>query len=95
MFEVKTLVAISFYAGSQTGEPGNEKWASSQGRPFSMPSFTLIKKKIKFASYTRNSEGSCCKVIYEEGFLLYEEMRKYLVIYEEAVSHIDFATAPF
>jgi hypothetical protein len=31
-----------------------------------------------------------------KGFL-YEEMRKYLVIYEEAVSHIqyDFETAPF
>ncbi len=32
----------------------------------------------------------------KKGFLIYEEMRKYLVIYEEAVSHIyDFATAPF
>jgi hypothetical protein len=31
-----------------------------------------------------------CKVIYEEGRLntVYEEMRKYLTIYEEAVSHI-------
>jgi hypothetical protein len=28
------------------------------------------------------------KVIYEEGFLIYEEMCKYLLIYEEAVSHI-------
>ncbi len=26
--------------------------------------------------------------MYEEGFLVDEEMRKYLVIYEEAVSHI-------
>jgi hypothetical protein len=31
-----------------------------------------------------------------KGFLIYEEIRKYLVIYEEAVGHIyDFATAPF
>jgi hypothetical protein len=31
-----------------------------------------------------------CKVIYEEGLsnTVYEEMRKYLVIYEEAVSYI-------
>ncbi len=29
-----------------------------------------------------------------KGFLIYEEMRKYLVIYEEAFSH-DFATASF
>jgi hypothetical protein len=30
-----------------------------------------------------------------KGFLIYEEMRKYFPIYEEAVGHIDFATAPF
>ncbi len=31
-----------------------------------------------------------------KGFLIYEEMRNYLVIYEEAVRFIyDFATAPF
>ncbi len=35
--------------------------------------------------------------MYEEGLpIVYEEMGKYLVIYEEAVSHTyDFATAPF
>jgi hypothetical protein len=48
--------------------------------------FCTDKKKRKFSS--GNSDGSGCKVIYEEGFLIYEEMRKYLVIYEEAVSHI-------
>ncbi len=31
-----------------------------------------------------------------KGFLIYEEMRKYFPLYEEAVSRIyDFATAPF
>jgi hypothetical protein len=32
-----------------------------------------------------------------KGFIIYEEMRKYLTIYEEAVTHTvyDFATAPF
>jgi hypothetical protein len=32
-----------------------------------------------------------------KGFLIYEEMRKYFTIYEEAVTHkqYDFATAPF
>jgi hypothetical protein len=31
-----------------------------------------------------------------KGFLIYEEiLRKYIVIYEEAVTHIDFATNPF
>jgi hypothetical protein len=37
-----------------------------------------------------------CKVIYEEGLpnTVSEEMRKYLVIYEEAVSHIQYDFAP-
>jgi hypothetical protein len=30
-----------------------------------------------------------------KGFLIYEEMHKYLAIYEEAVSIFDFVTAPF
>ncbi len=36
--------------------------------------------------------GAVAKSYMGKGFLIYEEMRKYLVIYEEAVSHIDFAT---
>jgi hypothetical protein len=41
--------------------------------------------------------GAVAKSHMRKGFLIYEEMRKYLVIYEEAVSLIkyDFATAPF
>jgi hypothetical protein len=41
--------------------------------------------------------GSVAKSYMRKGFLIYEEMRKYLTIYEEAVSHIlyDFATDPF
>jgi hypothetical protein len=35
------------------------------------------------------------KVIYEDGLLIYEEMRKYLLIYEEAIVIYDLATAPF
>jgi hypothetical protein len=38
--------------------------------------------------------GAFAKSYMRKGFLIYEEMRKYLVIYNEAVSH-DFATAPF
>jgi hypothetical protein len=48
---------------------------------------TLIKNTIKFPHIQGNSDGIGCKVIYEEGFLIYEEMRKYLDIYEEGVSH--------
>jgi hypothetical protein len=36
----------------------------------------------------RNTEGTGGKNKYEIGLLINEEMREYLVIYEEAVSHI-------
>jgi hypothetical protein len=39
--------------------------------------------------------GAVAKSYMRKGFLMYEEMRKYLVIYEEAVVIYDFATAPF
>jgi hypothetical protein len=32
--------------------------------------------------------GSVAKSYMSKGYLIYEEMRKYLTIYEEAVSHI-------
>jgi hypothetical protein len=49
----------------------------------------------KSAKVLHVEQWSSCKVIYEElGFLIYEEIRKYFPIYEEAVSHNDFATAP-
>ncbi len=35
------------------------------------------------------------KVIYEEGFLIYEEMGKCLTLYDETVIHMDFASDPF
>ncbi len=58
---------------------------------------TLIKKKIKFSSYIRKFRGGAVEKSYlKKGFLIYEEMRKYFPIYEEAVLVIyDFATAPF
>jgi hypothetical protein len=50
---------------------------------------TLIKKKIKFSSYIRRFRVEQLKVIYEEGLpIIYEEKLKYLVIFEEADSHI-------
>jgi hypothetical protein len=52
--------------------------------------YALIKKKTKLSSYVRKFRcmGSGEKVIYEEGFLIYEENRKFFPIYEEAGSHI-------
>jgi hypothetical protein len=42
---------------------------------------TLIKNKNKIY-------GAVAKPSMRKGFLIYEEMRKYLTMYEEAVSHI-------
>jgi hypothetical protein len=49
----------------------------------------LIKKKIKLSSYISKFrwERWPSHRYMRKGFLIYEEMRKYLVIYEEAVSH--------
>ncbi len=49
----------------------------------------LIKKKIKFSSYIRKFRRERLQRSYmRKGFLIYEEMSKYLVIFEEAISHI-------
>jgi hypothetical protein len=47
-----------------------------------------IKKKTKFSSYIRNSDGIGCKIIYEEGLPDILEMRRYFSKYGDAVSHI-------
>jgi hypothetical protein len=38
--------------------------------------------------------SSAAKSYMRKGFLIYEEMHKYLVIYEEALAIYDFATDP-
>jgi hypothetical protein len=45
--------------------------------------YTPLKKKIKFSSYTVYKEilmGAVAKSYMRKGFLIYEEMRKYLVM---------------
>jgi hypothetical protein len=53
---------------------------------------TLIKKNIKFSqiflTYKEIQNGAVAKSYLRKGFLIYEEMRKYLPIYEDTVSHI-------
>jgi hypothetical protein len=44
---------------------------------------TLIKKKIEyFLIYREIQKGDVAKSCMRKGFLIYEEMRKYIVIYE-------------
>jgi hypothetical protein len=41
-----------------------------------------------FLIYKEIQMGAVAKLYLRKGFLIYEELRKYLNIYEEAVSHI-------
>jgi hypothetical protein len=52
--------------------------------------YTYIVKKenLIFLIYKEIQTGAVAKSYIRKGFLIYEEMRKYLVIFEEAVSHI-------
>ncbi len=50
--------------------------------------FTDKKEKKIFLIYKEIQTGAVAKFYMKKGFLIYEEMRKYLVIFEEAVSHI-------
>jgi hypothetical protein len=59
--------------------------------PLSLGGRRMISDKKKtniFLIYKEIQMGSVAKLYMRRGFLLYEEMRKYLTIYEEAVSHI-------
>jgi hypothetical protein len=53
-----------------------------------LPSYTDKKEKKIFLIYKEIQNGAVAKLYMRKGFLIYEEMRKYLAIYEEAVSHI-------
>jgi hypothetical protein len=49
--------------------------------------YTDKKENKNFLIYKEIQMGVVAKSYMRKGFLIYEEMRKYLVIYEEAVSH--------
>ena len=54
------------------------------------------KKENKiFLVYNEIQTGAAAKSYMKKGFLIYEEMRKYLVIYEGGRYSYDFASAPF
>jgi hypothetical protein len=49
--------------------------------------YTDEKVKKVFLKYKEIQNGAVAKSYMRKGFLIYEEMRKYLTIYEETVSH--------
>jgi hypothetical protein len=64
-------------------------------RPLVQVVYTDKKEKKILLIYKEIQMGSVAKPYMTKDFLIYEEMCKYLVIYEEVVSHIYyFATAP-
>jgi hypothetical protein len=50
--------------------------------------------KKKFLMYKEIHTGAVAKSYVRKSFLIYEKMRKYLVIYEEAVNHICMTLQP-
>jgi hypothetical protein len=50
--------------------------------------YTGKKENQIFLIYKEIQMGAVAKSYMRKAFLVYEEMRKYLVIYEEAVSHL-------
>ncbi len=52
------------------------------------PPYTDKKENKIFLIYKEIQNGAVAKSYMRKGFLMYEEMRKYLTIYEEAVSHM-------
>jgi hypothetical protein len=68
---------------------------------------SLGKRHVLFSTYTDKKEnqifliyqeiqsGAVAKSYMRKGFLIYEGMRKYFPINEEAVSHTNFATAQY
>ncbi len=53
-----------------------------------MYKYTYKKEKKIVLIYKESQMRSVAKSYIRKGFLIFEEMRKYLVTYEEAVSHI-------
>jgi hypothetical protein len=55
---------------------------------FSLPKYTDKKENQIFLIYREIQNEADAKLYIRKGFLICEEMCKYLTIYEEAVSHI-------
>jgi hypothetical protein len=53
-----------------------------------VPRYTDKKENQVFLIYKEIQSGAVAKSYMRKDFLIYEEMRKYFPIYEEAVSHI-------
>ncbi len=74
-----------------TAPPPHKKGASQEKRLTIFPTpFLLFRQDCNqiFLIYKKIQNGAIAKSYMRKGFLIYEEMHKYLTIYEEAVSHV-------
>jgi hypothetical protein len=71
-----------------------ERESEEQDRIFYFTRTDKKENKI-FLIYKEIQSGAVAKSYMRKGFLIYEEMRKYFPIHEEALVIYDFATAPF
>ncbi len=85
----KFQLALSATEVENTTENGIELFQSVfRFKGFTMNAYTDKKENKIFLIYREIQIGAVAKSHMRKGFLIFEEMRKYLVIYEEAVSHI-------
>ncbi len=63
---------------------GNPFWPDGR----QLLKYTDKKENQIFLIYKEIQIGAVAKLYMKKGFLIYEEMRKYFPIYEEAVSHM-------
>ncbi len=66
----------------------NIKWQKGNFSSFVCVSYTDKKENLIFLIYEEIQSGAVAKSYIRKGFLIYEEMRKYFPMYEEAASHI-------
>ena len=82
MFSYFAEIALIRYGKRRTGVL-HAKIAKKRKVHRVWENLALMKKKRNFKWM-----GTVAKSYMRKGFLIYDEMRKYLVLYEEAVSHI-------
>jgi hypothetical protein len=66
----------------------NQLVSQSQGLQKRLEKYTVKKENQIFLIQKEIQSGAVAKSYMWKGFLIYEKMRKYFPIYEEAVSHI-------
>jgi len=79
MSQLQSFEVLLFAHFQEIGEASMEHLKSNHA---------LIKNKTKFSLYIRKFRWDRVQSYMRKGFLIYEEMREFFPIYEEAFNHI-------